>query len=356
MSRFSFPLAVLLVAASALAVRAQTPVLAVVAPETGPFAALGAQVFAGAKRLADERALTLARIPEDCEAGSGERIAAGIVEAGAAAAVGFLCAESLESGAAQLETAGIPAISVSVRSKILFEDVEKEDWPVFTLAPSFEDEADKLAEVIAGQWQSVPFALIDDGTLPARELVEAVRGRLEEKGLRAHFADTFRPGLDNQIALVRRLQRTGATHVLFGGDRNDAAVIARDAAAEDIPLSLLGGEALNAADQPVPLPDGVRAVLPPETTPAAQPVIEALAGDGVLAEGYVLPAYAAASLAAQAIEAADRSGQPVAAALRQGRFETVLGPFAFGADAERRNPYRLMEWRNGAFSPVEAAR
>ncbi|MCX8997809.1 ABC transporter substrate-binding protein [Rhizobiaceae bacterium BDR2-2] len=351
MFRFLFPTTCCFaLAASTFA--AQAEVLAVVAPETGPFARLGQQVFVGAQRLADEKQLDLVRIPESCEAGSGDAISAEIVSAGAVAAIGFLCGESFDGGGGRLKAAGIPAISVSVRSKILFEDVAKEDWPIFTLAPHFEDEAEKLTEIIAGDWQSVPFALIDDGTLPARELVEAVRNRLEERGLRPQFVDTFRPGMENQIALVRRLQNTGATHVLFGGDHNDAAVIMRDAASENIALRLLGGEALNAADQPVPLADGVQAVLPPQTPLAAQPVIDALGAEGIVAEGYVLPAYAAATIAAQAAEAAQRAGIPVASVVQEGRFETVLGPFAFGPEAPHRNPYLLMEWRDGAFVPV----
>lgn len=355
MFRFSYPLAAFFLAVSVVGARAET-VLAVVAPETGPFAALGAQVLAGAKRLADERKLALTLIPESCEAGSGERISERIVAVKAAAAIGFLCAESLETGAGRLKAAGIPAISVSVRSKILFEDVEKEGWPVFTLAPRFDDEAEKLAEVVTAQWQDAAIALIDDGTLPARELIEAVRSRIEDRGLKAQFVDTFRPGQENQIALVRRLAKTGATHVLIGGDRNDAAVIARDAAAENIPLALLGGETLNAADQPVPLAEGVLAVLTPETTPAAQALTETLAKEGIVAEGYMLPAYAAASIAAQAAEAAARAGKPVATALIEGRFETVLGTFAFGPEAAHRNPYLLMEWKGGAFVPAEATR
>lgn len=351
MLRFSLPLAALIIAAPAITAHAET-VLAVVAPQTGPFASLGAQVVTGAKRLAEEKKFSLLIVPETCDAGSGEKIAARIVAAKAVAAVGFLCAESLETGAGQLKTASIPAISVSVRSKILFEDAAKENWPVFTLAPSYDDEAEKLTDVIAAQWQGSAFALIDDGTLPARELVDGVRGQLEAKGMKAQFADTFRPGQDNQIALVRRLAKTGATYVLFGGDRNDAAVIMRDAAAEKISLTLIGGETLNAANQPVPLADGVLAVLTPETTPAAQGVLAAISRNGEAGEGYVVPAYAAASIAAQAIA----TGKPVVTALREGRFETVLGPFSFGKDANRRNPYLLMEWRGEAFVPVEAVR
>lgn len=354
MFRSVVPLTALAVVLSVLPAGAAT--LAVIAPTSGPFGVLGAQIFAGAAKLAAEKKMTVTRIPESCETGSGDKIAAMIVAAKASAAVGFLCTESLETGAGALKSAGIPAISVSVRSKILFEDTAKEHWPIVSLAPYFDDEAEKLISVIVEGWQGSAFAIVDDGTLPARELTEAVRTRLEAKGLKPQFADTFRPGLDNQIALMRRLQKANATRVLFAGDRSDAAIIARDAAAENIPLTLLGGEALNAADPSVPLADGVLAVLTPETPETAKPLIDTLAKDGVVAEGYVLPAYAAATIAAEAIESAAKSGKSVAATLTEGRYDTVLGSFTFGKDVPHRNPYLLMAWKGGKFTPVDAMR
>jgi hypothetical protein len=75
----------------------------------------------------------------------------------------------------------------------------------------------------------------------------------------------LRPGQEQQLALVRRLQKAGATHVFIGGDRNDVAIIARDAAAEKIPLTILAGDAMQAADEPVPLRNGVLAVALTET-------------------------------------------------------------------------------------------
>lgn len=356
MSRHQFlPVSALLLLCLPLSAWADEGVLAAVAPDSGPLFALGAQVFAGAQRLANEKKLKLVRIGESCEAESGSAIAKQVVAAKAGAAIGFLCTESLETGGNLLEAAHIPAISVSVRSKILFEDAKKNGWPVFSLAPQPGDEADKIASVILDGWQTDAFALLDDGTLPSRELVDAIRARLEEKGLKPQFTDTIRPGLDNQIATVRRLQKTGVVRAFVAAARNDVAVIARDAASESVSLQLLGGEAMMAANEPVPLPNGVQAVALPETA-ASGALLEAFRKDGVIPEGYVLPAYAAATIAVQAMEASGKTGKPVTDSLSQTSFETVLGPFAFGKDAPHRNPYQLMTWQNGAFVGAVAQR
>ncbi len=73
-----------------------------------------------------------------------------------------------------------------------------------------------------------------------------MRAAAEQAGLKPVFVDTFRPQLDNQIGLVGRLRKAGATHVFAGGDRDDIAIMARDAAELGVPLVIAGGETLRA--------------------------------------------------------------------------------------------------------------
>ena len=282
--------------------------IAVVAPDAGPLAILGQQVRDGARVAAEANGDTIVEIPEGCDEKDGDGIAKAILSANAVAAVGFLCTEGLSAALPALSEAKVPAITLSVRSGILMEDALKKKWPLFRLAPGPKAEADKAVEVITRDWKSEPFALIDDGTIHARELVEAIRLRLEEVGMKAAFVDTYRPAQEQQLTLVRRLAKTGVTHVFVGGDRTDVAVIARDAAAEKAPLALLGGEALVGADPTVPMTDGVEAIALPDyqSLPAGEPVAKAMLARDIVAEGYVLPAHAAViALAAAAAEGGD---------------------------------------------------
>ena len=342
--------------AAALLLAAPAPaaglVVAVVAPQEGPLAILGRQVREGARFAAEANGDSVVEIAEACDESDGDGIAKAILAADAVAAVGFLCTEGLSASLPALAEAKVPAVTLSVRSGILMEDALKKGWPLFRLAPGPRAEAEKAVEVITRDWKSEPFALIDDGTIHARELVEAVRLKLEEAGMKATFVDTFRPAQEQQIALVRRLSKTGVTRVFVGGDRSDVAVIARDARTEKAALALLGGEALTGADPAVPMTDGVEAIALPDyqALPEGEPVAAAMAEKGIAAEGYVLPAHAAVTaLAAAAAEGGDLAGE-----LAGGSFETVIGPVAFGADHELRgNPYRLLVWRAGAFVPAE---
>ncbi|MFC5444023.1 branched-chain amino acid ABC transporter substrate-binding protein [Rhizobium halophytocola] len=332
------------------AAQAQAATLAVVAPQSGPFAPLGQQIIAGAKAAAVASGQEVALIDESCDEADTRSVADAIVNAGADAAIGFLCSETLAHVLPDLTKAGIPAITVSVRWKSLMEDAVKYGWPFYRLAPAPDDEGEKITQTILSTWADRTIALIDDGTIHSRELVDEVRNKLETGGLKPVFVDTFRPGQENQIAIVRRLQRAGASHVFIGGDRNDVAIIARDAAAENSGLTLIGADSMRAADQPVALPDGVYAIALPDYAqlPEAQPTAERLRAEGIEPEGYLLPAYAAVQIVDAARQRANT--KPLAEAIGSGSFDTAIGPIGFGPDHELiTNPYRLQEWEGGKF-------
>jgi branched-chain amino acid transport system substrate-binding protein len=328
--------------------------IAVVAPQNGPFAVLGDQVRQGATLAAGKLSIALIEIEETCREGSGKAIADAISAAGATAAIGFLCSESLKDALPTLSQANVPALTLSVRWKGLMEDAIKAGSPLFRLAPNADQEAAKLSDVILRDWAGSAVALLEDGTIRGRELTEAIRTSLEERGLKPAFVDTFRPGQEQQLTLVRRVKAAGITHAFIGGDRGDVAVIARDAKPEGLSLTLLGGEAMRAADEPVALEDGVLAVGLIETPqePAAALVAE-LTEAKIAPEGYVVPAHSAVTILADAWGISSAMGTPVADALIGTTFETVLGPVTFGEDHElTENPYRLLEWQGDRFVPV----
>lgn len=332
---------------------AEAATIGVVAPKSGPYALLGSQVLAGARAAAETTGDTLVEIDESCEAENATNVAEQLAAAQAVAALGFLCSETLIATLPQLKEAGIPAITLSVRSDIVMEDALRENWPLFRLAPAEGDEAERVTEVILDRWKAAAIALIDDGTIYGRELVSAVRGKIEAAGLTPVFVDTYRPGQEQQVALVRRLQKAGVTHVFIGGDRTDASIIARDAAAENVTLQLLGGDTMRATDRPVPLREGVQAVALPDyaALPAASQAAAALRAKNIEPEGYILPAYAAVEIA-HAVAGSEHPTQ----ALVSTQFSTAMGTLSFGEDHElAQNPLRLQEWRNGAFSLLDVA-
>ncbi|MGH6860403.1 MAG: ABC transporter substrate-binding protein, partial [Phyllobacterium sp.] len=168
------------------------------------------------------------------------------------------------------------------------------------------------------------------------------------------FTDTYRPGLDNQNALIARLKRAGATQVFIGGDRDDIAAIARSASVMDYPLISIGGEALDAIGKQGDLAAGTLMIAPREarTLESARNARNAIELAGKVPDGYAIAAFAAAQIATKVLTDAQSQAGSIGELLRKNTFDTALGPVQFNAAGERiADTYRLQKYDGKRFVP-----
>ena len=329
--------------------------IGLVAPVSGDYAILGQQALDGANLAASGHDIVLTTVDESCEDGSGAGVGDALTQSGVDIAIGFFCSETIRGAMPALKNAGIPAITLSARSTPLMTTALDESWPLFQMAPSDEDQVDAIVDFIMGEWIDEPVALLDDGTIYFREMVNAVRNALEDRGLKPVLTETFRPAQEQQLSLVRRLAQAGATHVFVGGTRDDIAILARDASKTGTALTILGSDALRAQQSAVPLETGVLAIALPEygALPPAADLADLAANRDIVPEGYVVPAAAAVDAAAGALAAADGDPARLAAMLATQQFDTPIGPVAFTETHQLSdNPYFLMRWQGKQFVPV----
>lgn len=342
----------IVVAAFALCCEANAAIIGLVIPKDGPFSILGQQARLGATAALRDQGHEVLEINETCEPDSGTAIAEQLVNGKANFAIGFLCTESLTGGIDFLAPSSIPVITLSSRANGLIEDAQKYDWPLYRLAPSLTDEARAASEAIISHWTGNPIALIDDGTIYARELTDSIRMQLENLGLKPNFVDTIRPGQENQLSLVRRLARLNIAHAFVAAERNDVAVIGRDAIENKIQLSIMSGEAMKAPNNPVPTPKGTLAIVEPDHRgrESAKTAVEQIEATGAIVEGYVLPAYAAAQIALASIKRSQDEKLSVMELLKTNSFETVIGPIRFNEQKGLTdNPFELQAWDGEKF-------
>lgn len=320
---------------------AQTRIgLAVPGGETAPL--LEAQMRAGAERAAGDLDAELVIETDSCSAEGGGDAARLFVESEVEAVVGFLCTEAIEAALPILTEADIPVIATGVRTDSLTDRRERTGFQVFRLGPRADAERDAAARHVVENWRGSLFAIVDDGTIYGREIAETVRIAAEESGLVPVFVDTFRPQLENQIGLVGRLRRSGATHVFVGGDRADIAIMARDAAGLDFAVTFAGGEALRAAGGDVPLTEGIVMIAATQWEDAVAPDAEKPAEE----QGYFLPVHAAVEVAVAASEGEETIGD--------GRFETIVGPVQFDEKGDMEGDlYRVYRFDGSSFVPVD---
>lgn len=328
--------------------------IGLVAPLSGANAIIGDQMRQGAAAALAGTEVDLVFLDDACSEEWGRQVGEELVEIGVDIAVGFVCTETIEAAMPALADAGIETITPVVRTIALTDRRDRTGWSIFRVAPRADAEHAALGRLLIPHWRDALFALIDDGTIYGRELVEAFRLQVEEAGLEPVFTDTFRPQMENQIGLLGRLRRSGATHVLVGGDREDIAVMARDAAELDYDLTIAGGEALRAAPGEVALGEGVLMVAAPEWHELAAPAtLQSLRDAGIEPDGYVLSTHAAVEIAVIALAAAEDGGNDIEAVLFERPFPTVIGPVSFDERGEMTGlQYRLYRHDGETFVPV----
>ncbi|MEI9425218.1 ABC transporter substrate-binding protein [Mesorhizobium sp. Cs1299R1N1] len=334
---------------------AQTLTIGVAAPLSGPSAILGKQIEAGARLAAEANGIQFKTVDDACTGNGGAAAASEFVAAKVNVVIGFLCTEAIEAAMPVLKDANIPVITIGVRTESLTDRRAKTGWPVYRLGPRGDDERYAVASNLMRLWRDELFAIIDDGTIYGREIAETFRAAAEQAALKPVFVDTFRPQLDNQIGLVGRLKKAGATHVFAGGDGDDIAIMGRDAAQLQTSIVLAGGENLRTPPGDVPYATGTLMIAPPEWADVADPkVLESFSAQKIVPDGYTLPAYAAVEIAKAATADAASSGKPLTDALTGHDFTTAIGPVRFDAKGDlSQSPYRVFRFDGTRFVPLE---
>lgn len=343
---------ILTLLASSVLAQAEDMRIGLAAALSGTFAPLGNQLAEGARVAAAAKGAELIISDDRCDAEGGKEAAERFVKENVRVATGFLCPEALEAALPILAAGNIPIVASGVSEPTLTERRASAPMAVFRLATGLDKETQATGSFLGSLWRAQAFAIIDDGTIEGRERAARVLASLKEQQLQPVFTDTYRPGLDNQNALVARLRRAGATHVYVGGERDDIAAIGTSAAALNYPLTIAGGSLLEATSGAQPLSQGTLMIAPlrPQDLSTAKPAVDALRQAGKLADAYAVIGYASIEIAADVIASADEQKQPVIDTLRNGSFETVLGTIKFDGNGIRTdNPNRLQRFDGKRF-------
>lgn len=325
-------------------------------PLSGNSAILGQQFRDGARfavaELAGDRNIELVLVDDGCDEALARLAAADLRNAGVALASGLICNDAARAAAEAFAGSSVPVIASDARSEQLMRDAERNEWNLFRMSPGDDAAAVAAAEALSKRWSGQPWAILDDGTVYGRTLADAMRAQMEEKGMPPLFADSFRPAQSTQASVIRRLQRAGVSAAFAAGAAEDVAIIWGNVQDAGSSMEVAGGEALSAlpwTEAARIVEDGLLAVLEqdPAPPPSRSSLAARLVGAGVEPEPYVFLGYAAIELALAALR---ETPDATLAALRDTRFDTVVGAFDF--DEAGRNTvdrYGLYEWRGGRF-------
>ena len=182
--------------------------------------------------------------------------------------------------------------------------------------------------------------ILDDGTTFGTGLANGARRRLHEHGLRAALDEAYTPGEAEYSALASKMQAAGIDVFFVGGYHRETGLIFRQAHDHGDDLELIANSAMATADFPMITGPGLGGTLmvaaaDMRTSPQAAGVVARFRAQGYDPPGFMLYAYAAVQVWAQAVTAGGSLGlDAVIEAMHSPQFDTVLGRIGFDAKGD----------------------
>jgi len=338
-------------------------VVATAGPMSGPFEIFGAQMMAGAEQaIADINAaggllgetLVLEVADDRCDRKEAEPLANRMVGRRAVLMVGHLCSGASILASPVYNDAGIIQISPGARAPQYTD--ERPGPGVFRLAGRDDSQGMVAGTYLAEHFHDRRIAIVHDNSPYGSGLAEATRDAMNAAGKQEAFYDDYTPNETDYGSLLARLDAGNIDIVFIGGSYTDIATIASQMHDEGLSTRLVSGDALLTQafiDAAGTAGNGTLVTYPPDPTrnPAAQPVMARLEARSIPADGYVLPAYAAVEIWAEAVKRAGTFDfAPVAEAVAAGTFDTVLGSLTFDAKGDASLPdFVVYEWHDDEY-------
>ena len=212
---------------------------------------------------------------------------------------------------------------------------EKGLWNTFRVCGRDDQQGSVAGQYIAKTFKGKNVAIINDKTTYGKGLADETQKALEKAGMKAKTIESYNKGDKDFTALVSKLKRDNIDIVFVGGYHQEAGLILRQMRDQGMKTVLMAGDAL--ADKEFasitgPAAEGVLFTFGPDprNKPTAKALVEAFKKKNIDPEGYTLYTYAAFQIwKAAATKANSTDGKKVAAAMKAGTWDTVLGKIAF---------------------------
>jgi branched-chain amino acid transport system substrate-binding protein len=359
---FTLPLAALgLLLATAFA-RAEI-VIGTAGPMSGTFAIFGAQMMAGAEQaIADINAaggllgekLVLEVADDRCDRKQAESVANQMVGRGIALMVGHLCSGASTVASTIYKDAGIIQISPGAGDPKYTD--ERPGPGTFRIGGRDDEQGRVAGKFLAEKFADRRIAIVHDNSPYGQALADAARQAMNDAGKAETFSEAYPASERDLTPLLARVAADAIDVLSFGGYHTEAGLIVRRMREDGLGTILVSGDAL-LTEEFISIAgeagEGSLMTYPPDASrnDSAAEVVAKLAAKSILAEGYVLHAYAAVEAWATAVNAAGSVDfASVTKALADGSFETVLGTFEFDDKGDTTLPaYVMYEWRGGKY-------
>jgi branched-chain amino acid transport system substrate-binding protein len=310
-------------------------------PMTGGQASFGRQMREGAEQaIADinsaggvlGKMLRLEVGDDACDPKQARSVAEKFSGMGVAVAVGHYCSSSsIPASDAYLDGGVLQITPASTNPQF----TDRGMWNTFRTCGRDDQQGGFAAGYLAKNFKDKNIAIINDKTTYGKGLADEVKKALNAAGVKETLNESYNQGDKDFTALVSKLKRNNIDIVYDGGYHQEAGLIVRQMRDQGLNTILMAGDALATrefASITGAAGEGVLITFPPDPRkrPSAAAIVKKFKDKGIDPEGYVLYTYAAYQVWAQAAaKAGTTDSQKVAAAMRAGTWDTVLGPISF---------------------------
>lgn len=358
----------LLAATAFAALIASTPAayaditIGLMAPLTGPLAAVGAQIKNGAETAVEEinkkggvngEQLVIKVADDAGEPKQGVSAANQLVGEGIRFVVG-----PVTSGVA------VPASSVLAENGTLMvtptatapDLTARGLTTVFRTCGRDDQQADVAAKLVLEKFKDKKIAILNDKGQYGKGLADAFKAALNAGGVNEVFNDALTAGEKDFGALVTRLKAEGVEVIYFGGYHPEAGLLVRQMKDAGMTAQLIAGDGLSNSEYVTISGDAGEGTIFTNAADAlknedSKAAVDALTAKNIPAEAFTLNAYAAVEVLAAGIAKAGTTddAEAVATALKDGtEIPTAIGKLTYGETGDLTSQsFAVYKWEAG---------
>jgi len=340
--------------------------VATVGPMTGEYATFGAQMKAGAEQAVADlnkaggllgQQLVLSIGDDACDPKQAVSVANQMAAKKVKLVAGHFCSGSSIPASKVYGEEGILQISPASTNP---DYTEKGGWNTFRVCGRDDQQGKVAGQYLAKTFKGEKVAILHDNSTYGKGLADETKKAYNAAGGKEALYTAYTPKEKDYSALVSRMKQAGISVIYVGGYHTEAGLIIRQAKAQGMKATLVGGDALVSSEFWQIAGDAGGGTLmtfspDPRLNKTAADVVKVFKDKSIDPEGYVLYTYAAIQIWADAVKKAKTTDpKKVAAALKAtGNWPSVLGPTSFDKKGDPTGSgYVLYIWKNGSYAQM----
>jgi branched-chain amino acid transport system substrate-binding protein len=343
--------------------------VASVGPMTGQYAAFGEQLRRGAEMAVKDinaaggvngQQLVLQIGDDACDPKQATAVANKLVSDKVVFVAGHYCSGSSIPASDIYKEAKILQITpASTNIKLTDDAFAKGNTTVFRTCGRDDVQGATVSAYILKNKKGAKVAILHDKSPYGKGVADETKKGLNAGGMKEAMYEAYNDTDKDFSALINKMKQAKIDMIVLGGYHTAAAMLVKQSREQGFGAQLVGFDALEDPEFGKlggAATDGVLMSFPPkaEDFPANAALVKKFRDTGYDPTGYTLFTYAAVKVWADAANKAKSiDAAAVAAALRQGTYQSAVGPLTYDQKGDIKNPvYDIYVWKNGKSSPV----